>query len=272
MFPERFIQEGMLLAYGISVIFYFIDFLYHNQKANRIAFWFLAMVWVIQTIFLLQEVIRTSSLPIGTFNDGLYTYVWIIVTFSLVVHRYFHLDLFMFFISVFGFLVMVIHTIRSLQIVDSSQIPSMLNELLYAHIVLALIAYGLFTVSFIIALLYFTQYRLLKWKKGYKWLKRLSDLEGLEKKSFQLIVLSEPLLLLSIILGVVWAYKTGTEFYWGDSKTIGSILVFLIYALYLYMRTKGNYRGKNILFVNIVSFLLLLVNFFLFTTLSNFHI
>lgn len=77
---------------------------------------------------------------------------------------------------------MVIHTIRSLQIVDSSQIPSMLNELLYAHIVLALIAYGLFTVSFIIALLYFTQYRLLKWKKGYKWLKRLSDLEGLEKK------------------------------------------------------------------------------------------
>ncbi len=107
MFPERFIQEGMLLAYGISVIFLFYRFfLYHNQKANRIAFWFLAMVWVIQTIFLLQEVIRTSSLPIGTFNDGLYTYVWIIVTFSLVVHRYFHLDLFMFFykcLRLFGY-------------------------------------------------------------------------------------------------------------------------------------------------------------------------
>lgn len=168
---------------------------------------------------------------------------------------------------------MIIHTLQSIQLVDSAQIPAMLNEMLFAHIVLALVSYGSFTISFIFACLYFMQYYLLKQKKGgYKWLKRFQDLEGLEKRAFQLIVLAEPLLLLSIILGVVWAYMTGTEFYWGgDSKTIGSIFVFAIYAIYLLMRIRRGYRGKSILTWNIFSFLMLLINFFLFNSLSNFH-
>ncbi|MFC4388334.1 inner membrane protein YpjD [Gracilibacillus marinus] len=268
----RLLFESILIIYAVSVIFYFIDFLFHNRKANRVAFWLLSMVWVIQTIFLLTEIITTASLPIQTFNDGLYTYTWIIVTFSLIIHRFFQLEFFMFFMSVFGFLFMLIHSLRSFQINDSSQIPVMLNEWLYAHIVLALISYGLFTISFVLALLYLMQYRFLKAKKGYKWLARFRDLEGIEKRAFQLIVLAEPLLLISIILGVVWAYMTNTTFYWYDSKTVGSILVFLIYGMYLYSRTRGNYRGRPILLLNVIAFCLLLINFFLFNTLSNFHV
>ncbi|SHN07998.1 cytochrome C assembly family protein [Gracilibacillus kekensis] len=271
MLEERILHEGMLLLYGLTVIFYFIDFLYHNQKANRIAFWLLAMVWVIQTIFLLTEIWHSASLPIQSFNDGLYIYTWIIITFSLVVHLFFRQEFFMFFISVFGFFVMIIHTLQSIKLSDSTQIPVMLNEMLFAHIVLALISYGLFTISFIFACLYFMQYQLLKKKKGYKWLRRFQDLEGLEKRAFQLIVLAEPMLLLSIILGVVWAYMTGTEFYWGDSKTIGSIFVFSVYAFYLFMRIQQQFRGKLILTWNIIAFLILLINFFLFNSLSNFH-
>ncbi|WP_163537921.1 cytochrome c biogenesis protein CcsA [Gracilibacillus sp. YIM 98692] len=271
MFAERFIQEGMLIFYGLSVIFYFIDFLYHNQKANRIAFWFLSMVWVIQTIFLLTEIVLTSSFPVQTFNDGLYTYTWMVITFSLSVHYFFKLEFFMFFMSIFGFIVMILHTIRSTQIVDATQIPNVLNEILAAHIMLALLSYGLFTVSFILACLFFMQYKLLKSKKGYNWLRRFQDLEGLEKRAFQIIVLAVPLLIISIILGVVWAYMSGAEFYWGDSKTVGSIFVFLIYSWYLFMRVQGNYRGKAILRLNVLSFFVLLINFFLFNTLSNFH-
>ncbi|MGP4041686.1 cytochrome C assembly family protein [Gracilibacillus sp. D59] len=271
MFEERFLQESMLLIYGFTVIIYFLDFLYHNRKANRTAFWLLAMVWLFQTIFLLTEIWQTSSIPIQTLNDGLYTYTWIIITFSLVVHRLFRLEFFMFFISVFGFFIMLIHTLRSTQITDSTQIPLVLDELLFAHIVLALVSYGLFTISFILACLYYMQYKFLKMKKGYKWLRRFQDLEGLEKRAFQSIVLGEPLLLLSIILGVVWAYMTGTEFYWGDSKTLGSIIVFIIYAGYLYMRIQKGYKGKAILSWNIFAFLILLINFFLFNSLSNFH-
>ncbi|KAB8134713.1 cytochrome C assembly protein [Gracilibacillus oryzae] len=272
MVLERLLHESMLLLYAVSVIFYFIDFLFHNRKANKIAFWFLAMVWVLQTIFLLIEIVETSSLPIQTFNDGLYTYAWIVVTLSLMIHRFFKLEFFMFFMSVFGFLVMLIHSLHSVKLTDSAQIPRMLNELLYAHIVLALVSYGLFTISFVLACLYFTQYKFLKAKKGYKWLRRFQDLEGLERRAFHLIVLAEPTLLLSIILGVVWAYMTNATFYWGDSKTVGSILVFIIYAMYLYNRTRGNYRGKPILLLNVIAFCFLLVNFFLFNTLSNFHL
>ncbi|MGN8645674.1 cytochrome C assembly family protein [Gracilibacillus sp. HCP3S3_G5_1] len=271
MFEERFLHEFMLLLYGLTVIIYFIDFLYHSRKANKIAFWLLAMVWIMQTIFLLTEIFQTPGIPIQTFNDGLYTYTWIIITFSLIVHQLFRLEFFMFFISVFGFFILIIHTLRSVQITDSTQIPMVLDEMLFAHIVLALMSYGLFTISFILACLYFMQYKYLKKKKEYKWLRRFQDLEGLEKRAFQLIVLGEPLLLLSIILGVVWAYMTGAEFYWGDSKTLGSIIVFIIYASYLYMRIQKGYQGKAILNWNIIAFMILLINFFLFNSLSNFH-
>ncbi|UOQ86180.1 cytochrome C assembly family protein [Gracilibacillus salinarum] len=271
MLAERIIHECMLMLYGLSVIFYFIDFLYQNRKANHIAFWLLSVVWILQTIFLLTEIWQNSSLPIQTLHDGLYTYTWIIITFSLVVHRFFQLEFFMFFMSVFGFFFMIVHTLQSVRLTDSNQIPMVLNEMLFAHIVLALLSYGLFTISFILACLYFMQYQLLKRKIGYKWLRRFQDLEGLEKRAFHLIVLAEPMLILSIILGVVWAYMTGTEFYWGDSKTIGSILVFAIYAGYLYIRIKQGYRGKKILTWNVIAFLILLINFFLFNSLSNFH-
>ncbi|ENH97932.1 hemX protein [Gracilibacillus halophilus YIM-C55.5] len=271
MLEERFIQEWMLFLYGISVIFYFIDFLYQNQRANRVAFWLLSMVWLMQTIFLFIEMLTASQIPIQTFNDGLYTYTWIMITISLIIHRVYRLEFFMFFMSVFGFIVMVLHMIRSTQIVDAEQIPFLLDEMLLAHIVSALTAYGLFTVSFILAMLFHMQYYLLKQKNNYKWLRRFQDLEGLERRAFHFIVLAEPLLLLSIILGVVWAYMTGTEFYWGDSKTIGSMIVLVLYGWYIYRRIRRNDRGKAILRLNLFCFCILLINFFLFNTLSNFH-
>ena len=80
-----------------------------------------------------------------------------------------------------------------------------------------------------------------------------------------------PLLLIGIIVGVVWAYVANAQFYWFDVKTIGSIVVLVIYVLYLILWVGKGYRGKIVSFYNITAFLILLLNFFLFGSLSNFH-
>ncbi|WP_186576242.1 cytochrome C assembly family protein [Aquibacillus kalidii] len=272
MLELKGLHEIILIIYGISVMGYFIDFIQRNQKANRLAFWSLTMVWILQTIFLLYQVISRLEFPVFSFYDGLFFYAWILVTFSLLINRFFKVDFLVFFTNVLGFFIMLMHIVTKVGMNGSNKGVELVNELLIAHITLALVSYGFFTLSFVFSIMFLLQYRLLKVKKGYKWIKRLGDLEGMDRLSFRTITFGVPMLLISMILGIVWAYSSGAEFYWYDIKTIGSIIVLFVYTAYLYMRIGKGYRGKSISIINSGAFLFLLTNFFLFSTLSNFHL
>lgn len=148
----------------------------------------------------------------------------------------------------------------------------LVDEILIAHISLAIISYGFFTISFIFSLMYIVQYHFLKEKKAIKWVWKLGDLNRLERYTFRTITIGVPLLLIGIILGFAWAYTEDVEFYWFDLKTIGSILVLGIYITYLLLRVVRRMAGKSLATYNAFAFLILIINFFLFTRLSNFHI
>ncbi|MDC3412489.1 cytochrome c biogenesis protein [Aquibacillus sp. 3ASR75-11] len=271
MVETKWLFEIILMIYGISVMSYFIDFIQHNRKANQIAFWLLSMVWILQTFFLLYQVFVTSNFPVLTLSDSLYVYAWILVTFSLFINRFFRIDFLVFFTNLLGFFVMLLHVMLAANNELTEQGIRLVSEILIAHITLALISYGFLTFSFILSLMYLVQYKLLKEKKGYKWLVRLGDLEKLDYYSFVVILLGVPMLLLSVILGVVWGYTSDAEFYWYDFKTIGSFVVLVVYFIYLFLRVIKRYQGRSISLFNTAAFLFLLVNFFLFESLSKFH-
>jgi HemX protein len=111
----------------------------------------------------------------------------------------------------------------------------------------------------------------LKKKKWGKRLIRLGDLSRLDYLSYLLNVVALPLLLLSLLLGVMWAYMKLDQFHWYDVKVLGSFLVLIVYSVYLYVRISKGQQGKSMAFWNMASFLILLINFFLFGSLSNFH-
>lgn len=270
MLDIRWLQELILIVYGISVMGYFLDFIQHNRRANRLAFWLLTLVWILQTIFLFYQIFAHLNFPVLSLYDGLFFYAWILVTFSLLINRFFKVDFLVFFTNLLGFFIMLLH-IATVAGNSGGNGVRLVNELLITHITLALISYGFFTLSVVFSLMFLIQYKLLKEKRGYKWLKRLGDLDRLDKLSFLTITLGVPMLLISLILGIVWAYSSGAEFYWYDIKTIGSIVVLFVYTVYLFLRIGRGYRGRSISMVNVGAFLFLLVNFFLFSTLSSFH-
>ncbi|MBM7572006.1 cytochrome c biogenesis protein [Aquibacillus albus] len=269
MLEIRWLQELILFIYGASVFGYFIDFVQRNRKVNQFAFWLLMMVWILQTFFLLYQVIERLNFPVFSIYDGLFFYAWILVTFSLFVNRFFKMDFIVFFTNLLGFFIMLLHITSNAS--NGERGVRLFDELLIAHITLALTSYGFFTLSFVFSIMFLLQYKLLKNKKGYRWLRRLGDLERLDRLSFQTVTLGVPSLLISIILGVVWAYSSGAEFYWYDIKTIGSIIVLFVYTIYLFLRLGRGYQGKTISIFNSGAFLFLLTNFLLFTSLSNFH-
>lgn len=267
------LHELTVVLYALSVLHYFIDFLHNNRRANRVAFWLLLFVWVLQTIFLFFYMLEIGRFPVLTLFEGLYFYVWVLITLSLVINRLLKVDFIVFFTNVIGFMIMVIHTFAPDQVASDVVATQLVSELLLIHITAAILSYGAFSLSFVFSLLYLLQYNLLKQKKWGKRLARISDLSKLEHMSYVLIVIGVPLLMIGVILGSRWAYITLPDVvHWFDPKVIGSFFVLSVYCVYLYMRISKGVTGKSLAIWNMAAFLILLINFFLIGNLSSFHI
>ncbi|WP_249870957.1 cytochrome C assembly family protein [Oceanobacillus saliphilus] len=271
MIEMKWLYEIILIIYGFSLVGYFIDFIHNNRKANRIAFWLLSMVWIIQTLLFFYEVVVERSFPVSTMVDSLLMYSWVLITFSMVINRLFPVRFIVLFINVFGFFVLLFYIAASAANRFPGEAIQFVHEILIAHITLAIISYGFFTIAFLFSIMYLIQYRFLKKKKGLKWMWKLGDLGVLDSYSFKAVSIGVPLLLIAIIFGFVWAYVSTSVFYWLDLKTIGSMVVLIVYIGYLILRIITGYEGKSLATYNIVAFLLLLINFLLFSSLSNFH-
>ncbi|MCR2820566.1 cytochrome c biogenesis protein [Lederbergia panacisoli] len=264
------LPEIVIVIYALSILLYFFDFLEHNRKANRLAFLLLSIVWILQTIFLCLYMLETGRFPVLTLFEGLYFYSWVLITLSLMIHRILKVDFTVFFTNVLGFTIMAIHAFAPIQRPAMAEL--LISELLFIHITMAILSYGAFTLSFVFSALYLLQYKLLKGKIWIQRLWRLSDLANLEKISYVLNLIGIPMLLLSLILGLQWAFMKLSFFQWYDPKIIGSFFVLLIYSLVLYLYRKKQMYGKTLALWNTAAFLIVLVNFIFISRLSNFHI
>lgn len=265
------IYDLTIIIYACSVLGYFIDFMQNNRKANRFAFWLLSIVWGLQSIFLVSRMLETGRLPILTIFEGLYFYAWVLITFSLIINRFFRVDFFVFFTNVLGFSIMTLHLFSPMEYKPTVLTEKLVSELLVIHITMAILSYGAFSLSFIFSIMYLLQYKMIKKKRWGKRLRRLGDLSKLDRLSYQSNMVGVPMLLLSLILGVIWAYIRIDNFHWYDAKVIGSFIVLVTYNVYLYLRVARGMQGKGISTLNLAAFLVLLINFFLFGTLSRFH-
>ena len=265
------LHEITVIIYAICVLFYFIDFLHTNQKVNKSAFWLLLVVWVLQTIFLCLYMLETGRFPVLTLFEGLYFYVWLIIGLAVFINKFFKLDFLLFFTNVLGFVLMVVHIFAPSQINSQVMAQQLVSELLFIHITMAIFAYAAFTLSFIFSILYVIQYNLLKKKKWGKKLVRLGDLSQLERLSYILNVIGIPILFISLVLGLRWAHIKLPDVSWMDSKIVGSFFVIIAYSFYIYCKQGNRIFGKKLAAINLASFLLVLNNFFLFSSLSGFH-
>lgn len=265
------LHEAMVILYAVSLVFYFIDYLYKEKKASRIAMGLLGVVWIMQTVFLVLYIIETQRFPILTLFEGIYFYAWLLVTLSLVLRIFYRFDFAVFFINIIGFIFMTIHTFAPVQIEKSPAGQDLVSELLFIHITFAILSYVAFSLSFVFSALHLVLYRLLKKKK---WTKQWSNLPSLGQTELGMtisILVGISLLFVSLVLGLQWAVISLAEFSLLDMKIVGSFILLLIYSWVLYRHRKGNLNGMSYAMAHIYAFLLLLINFFLGSRLSEFH-
>ena len=154
-----------IILYACSISLYFIDYFQSNRKANRFAFWLLSIVWVLHSIFMLLRATDSETNPLLTLLSGIYFYVWLLITMSLVINRFMRIDFLVFFTNVVAFGVSAFSIFTPLGKMSPVLAEQLVSELVYVHVGMAIISYATFTVSFIFSIMYLLQYRLLKKKK-----------------------------------------------------------------------------------------------------------
>jgi HemX protein len=265
------LHEAMVILYAVSLVFYFIDYLYKEKKASRIAMSLLGVVWLLQTIFLVLYIVETQRFPILTLFEGIYFYAWLLVTLSIVLRIFYRFDFAVFFINIIGFIFMTIHTFAPVQIERSPVGESLVSELLLIHITFAILSYVAFSLSFVFSALHLVLYRLLKKKKWTKQWSNLPSLGQTESGMTISILVGISLLFVSLVLGLQWAYISLDHFSLLDMKIVGSFVLLIVYSGVLYKHRKGTLNGATYAWAHLYAFLLLLVNFFLGSRLSEFH-
>ncbi|KGR83402.1 cytochrome C assembly family protein [Lysinibacillus odysseyi] len=265
------LYEVMVILYAIGIVFYFIDYLYKYVKARRVAFWFVCIAWVMQSVFFILFIIETQRFPILSLFEGIYFYAWLLTTLSIVLHCIARVDMPVFFVNVLSFVFVTIHLFAPTEKVQP-MVDSLVSEMLVIHISFAIMSYAAFSLSFVFSMLYLILYRILKQKKAHPLWSRLPSLQQTSSWMSNSMLVGVPLLFISLILGLEWALMTLDRLSVFDIKIIGSFIITVIYLIILLLHRSGKLMGTSYAWIQIYAYLLTVVNFFLGNKMSNFHL
>lgn len=264
-------HEAIVLLYFICVLCLTIDLFQKNYRLQNIGFYVLGIVWVMQTISLTMYVIWRGQLPLTSIIESFYVLTWLILTLTFVCAVFRMSDMMIVLLTMLGFIFMLIHTFHPYQFSLKGARLSVMNELLFVHISLALLSYVIFAIAFVNAILYLVQYRNLKLKRFNQNYFRISSVATLEKTVFYCTLVGVITLFVSLVLGVQWGiFSIGTHIF-VDAKVISSFFIILSYIAYLTMRVTQRFKQQFLIYVNIMLFLCCMINLIVVTQLSSFH-
>lgn len=150
--------------------------------------------------------------------------------------------------------------------------PAELRGALFAyHVTTNIFAYSAFTVSFILSAIYLLQHHQIRIRRPGLLFSRLPSLELLERMNRTSVALGVPVLGCGILLGTIWAHRLGVFWRW-DPKFVWSLVTLLVYAGYLYLESRGTWKGKRSAIISVCGFLVIVFSYSVVNLFfSSFH-
>jgi len=251
-------------SYLLTFSIYTYDFMNgakHFTNSKRL---FLFLTLLLHASYLLMRTLEFNHPPITNVFE-IFTVLAFAISFS-----YFILELVTDirgtgpFIVIISIIFQIISTFFIQDLLDVKDV--LRNNLLGSHVLSALIGYSGITISAVYGFLYLTLYKDLKYNRFGLVFNRLPSLEILERLSFFSAVIGFCLLTIAITIGIIWLPSAFPDFSYADPKLIGTILVWLLYGVGIISKISGNLRGRRLIILSIVGFLIAISS----TMLSNF--
>jgi cytochrome c-type biogenesis protein CcsB len=184
--------------------------------------------FVVNTAALVARSVASGHPPVTNLFEYLSFFAWAIVLGFLFLWRRKGLELLTVFAPTVAFAMMVMASLFPTE-ASRQLIPALQSYWLWIHVSLAILAEAAFAVAFVASLMC-----LMGDKRGHR---RLPDRKLLDMVAYRSIGIGFPLFTVgALFAGAVWAQRAwGTPWSW-DPKETSSLIVWLIYAIYLHVR------------------------------------
>ena len=251
-------------AYFAAMIAGFLFIAFKKAMLDRSAILFLVVGLILHTISLGARISASGRLPFANLYESMTSFAWGIALIILIVNYLYNVKAAATAAAPIAFLAALYASTLNKAI--EPLMPALQSNWLLAHVGVAIVAYGIFAVSFGTAVLY-----LVKDKYKARW---LPAKEKLDELTYSLIAFAFPFMILVIITGAVWAEQAwGTYWSW-DPKETWSLITTLIYLGYLHARLVMGWQGKIAAWFAVIGFLAVIFTYlgvsFLFSGLHSY--
>lgn len=248
-----------VLLYLASAVAYFVFFYF--RQMDRLSTWLARSAWTVHTLVMAGRVLETRQPPIFNSFDAILFMGWVIFLNYLLLEFFFNLRVVGVFILPVQFTFLVYAAV-----LPKAGGPGVFTPADYwvaIHAAIALGGYAVFALAFVAALMYLLMERHLRRKDFDAMYRQLPSLETLDGLTFRLVVFGFPLLSLAIVTAAIWAGAVWGVPWFREPKSLWTILIWLVYAVYLLARALAGWRGRKAAYLVVAGFLGVLFNLFI---------
>ena len=236
---ENVLFTIVMLLYFAAMILYFIFIAVQKEMISRIAIIIQGVGFVLHTAALICRGIGAGRLPMTNQYEFATSFAWGICLVSLIFILKVHFPVLGTFASPVMFLIIGYAAMQSKDVHEL--MPALKSNWLGFHVSTAIIAYGSFGVSFVLALIFLLREKI---SKGGFLDRHIPDKEKLDLISYRSIALGLLFLTFTIITGAIWAERAWGSYWSWDPKETWSLITWIVYAIYLHLRIRKGYEGK----------------------------
>ncbi len=135
-------------------------------------------------------------------------------------------------------------------------IPALQSPILTIHVGVAILAYGIFAIGFVAAVMYLLQRN---GEQKRSWLPSRAILDDIGYRS---VLIGFPLMILVLVLGGIWANIAWGAFWSWDPKETAALATTLVYGVYLHAHSLKSWSGNRAAWLLILGFAFTLFTFF----------
>jgi HemX protein len=256
--------------YAAAVVIYAVAFFAEAPRAERFKSRFLIAVIVLHGFYLLMRTIQFDHPPITAVFEIMTVLGWCIALAYLYIERRTRTGSTGFIILTLAFL---FQTASSLFIRDVVDIPAYLHSFVLGfHVSAALLGYTAISLSAAYGVLYLLLYHEIKSSRLGVIYNRLPSLEMLETMSRKAEAFGFVALTVAILIGVFWLPRVFTQFSYWDPKLIGTLIIWVLYAIGLTAKRTLGWQGRRTMVIAIAAFCFVVLSMLVINKyLSSFH-
>ncbi len=259
------------VAYLVSCGAFFRVYITENTGLRKTARFISIAAVVMHFAYLVALTVITGHHPITNMFEALTTLALMIV---LV---FFYID-FRVGAKTVGiltfFFAFIAQTVSSIFIrFEPGNYEMMRGLILPAHVYLALLGYAAFATAFLYSIMYLMLYGNIKSSSFGRLFRRFPSLEELDEMNYRAIAIGLVLMLISIILGFVWSYRTFAALPLWDAKVMFTLFTWMVYAAIIVCKYFFGWHGRRNAILAVCGFILVMTSFSLINTLAgSFHV